>query len=240
MTNERYIKWHSSHLNMDIEMLVYGYKGMPLLIFPTSMGRFYEAKDFRLIHSIDWFLREGFFKVYCIDGIDRYSWYNRSIHPADRVKNHIWYDLMVYRELVPWAMHETGFGKVAVAGCSFGGYHAVNFGLKHPDSTKYILSMSGAFNIKGRLDGYYDDNVYFNNPPDFLPNAWDDHFRDLFVFLGAGEWDICLGDNYEMADLLGRRGIRNWLDIRPREVHDWPLWRMIFPHYLSMIVNSQV
>jgi esterase/lipase superfamily enzyme len=33
--------------------------------------------------------------------------------------------------------------------------------------------MGGASNIKRFLDGYYDDNCYFNNPPDYLANLSD-------------------------------------------------------------------
>ena len=39
-------------------------------------------------------------------------------------------------------------GKVAVAGCSFGGYHAANFAFRHPGYVSHIFSMGGAFNIK--------------------------------------------------------------------------------------------
>ncbi len=27
----------------------------------------------------------------------------------------------------------------------------------------------------------------------------------------------------------------HWLDIRHEKTHDWPLWKEMFPHYLSRI-----
>ncbi len=39
--NEEYKKWYSHNLNHDFEMLVFGHDGYPLIIFPTSMGRYY-------------------------------------------------------------------------------------------------------------------------------------------------------------------------------------------------------
>jgi len=236
--NQEHLKWYSHELNRHLDMLVYGHQGMPIVLFPTSLGRYYQNTDFKLIESVRWFVEQGFFKIYCIDGIDGESWYNKHIHPADRAKNHERYDKMLAHELVPGIVRQSGFRKIITAGCSFGAYHATNFALRHPYQVKFVINMSGAYDIKPRVNPYYDDHVYFNNPVDFLPNAWHDHFKELYFFLGAGEHDICLGDNYHFADLLGRRGIRNWLDVVPGATHDWPVWRQMFPNYLSKIVNN--
>ena len=220
---------------MDIEMLVYGDRGYPVILFPTSMGRYYENKDFKLIDSVAWFVNEGLVKIYCIDSIDRLSWYNKGVHPAERVKNHIHYDNMLYHELAPWAMHETGVGKVCVAGCSFGGYHAANFAFKHPDRVSHMYSMSGAFDIKDQLDGFYNDDVYFNNPMDFVQNVSDPAIWQMKIILGTSDWDICKDSNLQFSGILNRKNINHWLDIRPNAEHDWPIWREMFPHYLSLI-----
>ncbi|MCB0516852.1 MAG: alpha/beta hydrolase-fold protein [Chitinophagales bacterium] len=234
---EQYVKWYSPTLSMDIEMEIVGERGYPVLMFPTSFGRYYQNKDFKLIESARWFVENGFVKFYCIDSVDQYSWYNKKIHPADRVKNHVWYDKMLYHELVPRMQAETGVGRVAVGGCSFGGYHATNFGFRHPDVVKYVFNMGAAFDIKSHLNGYYDDNVYFNNPMDFIPDSWNDYFRDFLVVLGVGEYDFCLDANIRLSELLNRKGIANWLDVVEGGIHDWPAWRWMFPHYLSLLVN---
>ena len=49
------------------------------------------------------------------------------------------------------------------------------------------------------------------------------------------EHDICRGDNDRLSNILNRKGIRNWLDVRPFASHDWPVWKEMFPHYLSTI-----
>ena len=232
---EQYHKWYSQQLGMDIEMLVYGDRGYPVILFPTSMGRYYENKDFKLIDSVAWFVNEGLVKIYCIDSIDRLSWYNKGVHPAERVKNHIHYDNMLYHELAPWAMHETGVGKVCVAGCSFGGYHAANFAFRHPDRVSHMYSMSGAFDIKDQLDGFYNDDVYFNNPMDFVQNVSDPAIWQMKIILGTSDWDICKDSNLQFSGILNRKNINHWLDIRPNAEHDWPIWREMFPHYLSLI-----
>ncbi len=149
MTHEHLHRWYSPALSRNIEVLAFGHRGYPIILFPTSMGRFYENKDFKLIESVSWFLDEGLVKIYCPDGIDSWSWYNKSIAPADRVKNHIWYDQMLVTELVPLAQRETGVGRVATAGCSFGGCHLLPiFAFKHPEVVKYVFTMGAAFDIK--------------------------------------------------------------------------------------------
>ncbi len=235
MPHEHYHKWYSPRLNRDIEVLAFGTRGYPVILFPTSMGHYYENKDFKLIDSVNWFLDEGLVKIYCVDGIDEHSWYNRNIHPGDRARNHHWYDQMLYHELVPLAQQETGVGRVATAGCSFGGYHATNFAFKHPDVVKYVFNMGAAFDIRDQTDGHYDDQVYFNNPMDFLPNAQSDFFHDMFVVLGTGTRDMCWNANERMAEILRNKGINHWLDVRQDAEHDWPVWKQMFPHYLSLI-----
>ncbi len=232
---EHYHRWYSPSLSRDIEVLAFGTRGYPVMLFPTSMGHFTENKDFKLIDSVAWFVEEGLVKIYCPDGIDSSSWYNKSIHPSKRVINHMWYDQFLLTELVPLMQRETGVGRVATAGCSFGGYHATNFAFKHPEVAKYVFNMGAAFDIRGQLDGYYDENVYFNNPPDFIPNAQNEYFNDMFVTLGTGTHDMCWSANENMASILRNKGINHWLDVRQNAPHDWPAWREMFPHYLSMI-----
>jgi esterase/lipase superfamily enzyme len=235
MPHEHHHKWYSPNLSREINVLAFGTRGYPVILFPTSLGRYFENKDFKLIDSVAWFLDEGLVKIYCVDGIDEYSWYNRNIHPADRVRNHIWYDQMLLHELVPLAQRETGVMRVATAGCSFGGYHATNFAFRHPEVVKYVFTMGAAFDIRDQLSGHYNDDVYFNNPMDFLPNAQNDFFRDMFVVLGTGTHDMCWSANEQMAEILRSKNIQHWLDVRPQAPHDWPAWREMFPHYLSLI-----
>ncbi|MEO1515537.1 MAG: alpha/beta fold hydrolase [Bacteroidota bacterium] len=232
---EEYFKWYSHELSMDMEMLVFGDRGYPLVIFPTTMGRYHESKDFGLIQAAQWFIDEGLLQIYCPDSVDRHSWYNKDIHPADRVRNHIWYDQMVYNEIAQRVRHNTGTGKIAVAGASFGGYHAANFAFRHPEVVSHLFTMSGAFDIKSFMDGYYDENTYFNNPIDFLPGLQNDELHRMKIILGTSEWDICKDANLHLSHLLNTKGLNHWLDVRPQAKHDWPVWKEMFPHYVSTI-----
>lgn len=232
---EEYFKWYSPTLSKDIEMLVFGHAGYPVIVFPSTMGRYHESKDFKLIDSAKWFIDQGMIQIYCPDSIDKDSWYNKEIHPADRVKNHIWYDKFIMDEIVSSIQKEKGIAKVCVAGASFGGFHAANFAFKHPEVVSHMFSMSGAFSVDSFLDGHHDENVYFNNPVDYLPDNNHPDLWQMKIVLGVGEWDICLEANKTMHEILEKKGIEHWYDVRKWAEHDWPLWRDMFPNYLSLI-----
>ena len=232
---EEYFKWHSPHLDRDIEMLTYGHAGHPVIIFPSTMGRYYESKDFKLIESVRWFVENGLVRLYCPDSIDRLSWYNREVHPSVKVLNHIQYDKLIRWEIVETIRQHTGSPRVAVAGASFGGYHAANFAFRHPDVVSHLISMSGAFDIRSFMQGYFDDNVYFNNPVDYLPGLNHPDLWRMKIILGTSEWDICRPANEQLSGILQSKGVQHWLDMRGWQQHDWQLWREMFPHYLSLL-----
>lgn len=232
---EEYIKWYSPHLSGDIEMLIFGHAGYPVVLFPTSMGSYRENRDFNLIKSVQWYIDEGLIRIYCPDSVDKMSWYNKSIHPKHKVGNHIWYDKMINHEVVEKIRYHTPVGKVVMAGCSFGAYHAANYAFRHPGYVSHLFCMSGAYDIKSFLHGYYDENVYFNNPMDYMPGATDPELWHMDIVLGTSDQDICLNDNIAMSELLHSKGIGHWLDVRPNATHDWAVWREMFPHYLSRI-----
>ncbi len=233
--NEQYYKWYSQELGTETEMLVFGHGGQPMILFPTSKGRFYQNKDFGLIESISWFIGNGLIKVYCPDSFDEQSWYNKSVPPSQRVLNHLKYERMLFQDVIPRALQETGLSRLILAGCSFGGYHAGNLSFKYPEMVSNLFSMSGTFDIRSMVDGYYDDNIYYNNPVDFLPNLHSEALYDLGIILGTGEYDICLHKNIEFCKILNQKEIQHWLDNRLGANHDWPVWRDMLPLYLSKV-----
>lgn len=225
-----YHNWYSHRLGRHMELLSYGQRGFPVLVFPTSRGRFFEYENSGMIHALAQKIEWGHIQVFCVDSIDSESWYNRSIHPHDRVRRHITYEDYVLFEVVPLMKGRSGAQQICTTGCSLGAYHALNLAMRHPDVVSTCITMSGAFEMKSFMDGYYDNDFYFNNPVDYLPNTNDpwflDHYRNMKITLAVGDWDICLGENYRMAEILGRKGIPHWLDVwAGEERHDWPLWQ---------------
>lgn len=234
--NREYHKNYSHELQCDVELLVYGHAGQPVLVFPTSGGRFYEYEDSGMIHCLAGKIDHGQFQVFCVDSVDGESWYNKAVHPGSRIWRHVQYERYLLHEFIPFLKWKNWASQIVVTGCSFGGYHALNFSMKHPDLVSACVTMSGAFDIKNFLDGYYDDNCYFDNPPDYLPRMDDDWFlsryRQMRIVLASSNWDICLDANVKMAAIMHERGIPHWLDIwNDNSKHDWPLWQRMAGKY---------
>jgi esterase/lipase superfamily enzyme len=142
----------------------------------------------------------------------------------------------VVNEFLSYLKWKNWAPRMAVMGCSFGGYHALNFSMRHPDLVSACLTMSGSFDIRSFLDGYYDDNCYFNNPPDYLPRTTDEWFlsryRQMKIVLGTSDWDMCLDANVKMSAILHSKGVPHWLDIYgDNSKHDWPLWQRMAGKY---------
>ncbi len=232
-----YHKWFSPRLGRDMELLVYGHAGLPAIVFPSSQGRFYEFEDRGMVGSVAWKLDNGDLQLYCVDSVDAESWYNRDVPPRWRIARHMQYESYVLDEVVPLVRQKNSDPHLITIGCSFGGYHAVNTALRHPDLFTGFLSMSGAFDVSNFLHGYYDNDCYFNIPTHYLPNMSDpwflDHYRRNTYLLGTGHDDQCLGQNRYLAHLLGSKGIPHQLAVWDTwNSHDWPTWQRMAQLYL--------
>jgi esterase/lipase superfamily enzyme len=235
--HERHIRWYAPHLSRDFEMLVFGQGGgLPLVIFPTSFGRYYQNNDFHVIDSIAPFIDTGRVTVFCPDAIDLESFYNKSIHPADRMRTHNAYERVLVHDVFDFARREGSAHRVAVCGASLGAYHAANIAFRHPDAVSHLISLSGSFDISSFFDGYHDDNIYFNSPYQYLPNMPDPwKYNHMGIILGTGEWDNTRDESMRLSGTLNGKGVQHWLDDRKWCGHDWNYWRDMLPYYLSKL-----
>lgn len=233
--NREYHRWYSRHLGHDMHLLVFGHAGNPYLVFPTSMGAFFEYEDRGMVGALADKLRRGALQLYCVSSIDRDSWYNRGAHPRHRVERHLAYEQYLLNDVVPLVRHRN-LHPMGTTGCSFGAYHALLFALRHPDIVASSVTMGGAYDIHSFLDGYYDQDCYFLCPPDFLPNLEDrwflDRYRSNKWVLVTGEHDICRGDNQRMSTLFDAKRIPHSLHVWVGSWHDWPWWQKMAQAYL--------
>src|SRR5260370_374904 len=83
--HREYVKWHSPSLHRDMELLAFGHRGFPVVVFPTSGGRFWEYEDRDMVKALSPKIDRGELQVICVDSIDQDSWYNNKVHPAARL-----------------------------------------------------------------------------------------------------------------------------------------------------------
>ncbi len=232
-----YHRWFSPRLGRDMELLAFGHGGVPAIVFPSSQGRFFEFEERGMVASVAHKLEQGELQLFCVDSIDGESWYNRDVPPRWRIARQVQYESYLWEEVRPLIRQKNSDAHLITIGCSFGGYHAVNLALRHPDEVTGFLSMSGAFELSGFLHGHYDDDCYFHLPSHYLANLTDgwylDRYRQNTYVLATGWDDQCLENNRSLAHLLSTKGIPHQLMIWDTwNSHDWPTWQQMASLYL--------
>ena len=90
-----YRRWWSRNLGQDMELKVYGHAGKPVVVFPSSGGRFYEYEDFGMVEACRPFIEAGAVTLFTLDSVDRQSWLNEGVPPGERARRHNEYDRYV-------------------------------------------------------------------------------------------------------------------------------------------------
>ena len=235
--NREYHEGQSGQLGRSMELLVFGHAGMPVLVFPTSGGRFFEFEDRGMVAALADRIDAGELQLFCVDSVDRESWYNRQVSPRRRIVRHMDYEAYLLHEVVPFIREKNRDPRLLALGCSFGGYHAVNIALRHPDLFSGFFSMSGAFDLIAFLDGYYDEDCYFHLPTHYLPRLEDPWFLDRMranhYVLATGWDDQCLAQNQQLDRILSEKGITHRFHVWDvPNAHDWPTWQRMVQHNL--------
>lgn len=235
--NREYHQWLSPALNRTMELLVFGHAGARVLVFPTSMGRFFEWEDRGMISALGEHLERGWIQMFCVDGVDAESWYARQAAPADRARRHQQYDGYLLSEVLPFLDQKNGNPYLITAGASFGAYHAANFAFRHPERANRVIGLSGYYDIKRFTRGYSDENVYFNNPCDFLQHENEpgrlERLRRLDIVLATGQTDPGRPNNEYLSTVLWQKGIWHALRIWDGWAHDWPWWQQMIRQYIG-------
>ncbi len=235
--DREYVHWDSPALGRKMELLWFGRGGRPMVWFPTSGGRFYQNEDFGLVGAVTDLIEAGAIQVACVDSVDDESWYAAYRHPAERLQRHAQYDRYLYDEVLPWVRWRGRTGaQIATLGCSFGAYHAVNFGFRHPDRVDKVVGFSGKYDVHGFLDGYWDDTAYFHCPTAYVPSMgpdWIDRLSRMDIAIVTGETDNILEGSKQMIGILQAKAIPHRGHIwRAPYGHDWPWWKAQIRSYV--------
>jgi esterase/lipase superfamily enzyme len=232
-----YHRWFSHSLGRDMELLVFGHAGARVLCFPPSGHPFYDWEDRGLVASLAPHIEHGHLQLFCVDQIDRESWYGWYLHPARRAQRYQQYDRYLTSEVVPFARQMNANPFLICAGPSFGAFHAVHFGLRHPELVSRVLGMSGIYDITRFTAGYHDADIYYNNPMEYLANECDpgrlSALRKLDIILAVGRDDPLAADNLRLSELLWGKRIWHALRIWDGFAHDWPVWAHMLPLYIG-------
>lgn len=241
--NREYHIWYSPHLNRNMELLVFGHAGAPVLLFPTRTARFYDYENWRIVSSLTDKIEQGYLQLYCVDSIDSESFYCKWSHPSQRILRHMQYEDYILKEVLPLINLKNSNQYIISAGCSLGAYHAVNIALRHPYAFCKIVGLSGRYDLtvgtnyfNDLFDGYRDENVYLNMPTQYLPGLQVqqllESIRKLDIILASGKEDPFLNNNKHLHNILHNKQIPNRLDVWEGEAHCSKYWRQMMSCYL--------
>ncbi len=234
-------RWWSPRLHKDMEVAVYGHYGFALLMFPTAGADYLEYERFGLIDRLYPFIAEGKMKVFSINSINNESWLNNSMNPRHKSIRHQQYNNYVTEEVVPFIhSHCQGLVPVFTTGASLGAFHALNNFFRRPDIFAGTIAMSGDYDLKSYTSGYYDDDVYFNSPADYLPNLSDEDTlnrlrtnKRIIIATGQGDFENPDASRY-LSGVLSAKGIPHELDVWGHDIHhDWPTWLQMLPYFIA-------
>lgn len=233
MAKIEHIPYYSNTLGRNINVEVTGHWGHPILMFPSSGGQFTQNTDFGLTDSVMRFVEEGRIKLYNVETLDMLSFYHDHMITEEKIYNYELYMQFLRNEMIPYIQNQCKVHRVAVAGVSFGGFHAANTAFRFPDLVSHLIAMSAAFNIRNMAQLSDDMRIYYNCPDEFMQNEEGWKYDHMQIVLGTSDWDICKDKNLHMSGILNAQGIDHWYDEKKWTPHDWPLWKMMFSEYVD-------
>jgi esterase/lipase superfamily enzyme len=238
--------WYSHRLVQDMPLATWGHAGWPILMLPTAAADFLEYERFLMIEAMQPWIDAGKIRVYSVNSVNNRSLLNSQASPAVRIELQKRYDAYLIEEVLPLIYRDCNYPEVypLVMGISLGGYLAANTFFKHPEKYGGALLYSGTYDIKSYLNGYYNEDVYFNNPADFVANlhegpqieALRNGQKSIVLYSGQGHYEAPERTRH-LSNLLHSKGVQHALDIWGWDVnHDWPWWRMAIKHHLGWLV----
>ena len=231
-----YRKAPSPALGRDMEMLVFGDRGIPVVVFPTSMGRFYQWEDFGMVAHLAPRIDAGLLQLWCVDTVDSESFYDQQAPAQDRARRHVAYDHYLRDEVVPTVRKENAHLEIELLGASFGAFHAVDLATRHPGIASRVIGLSGAYDASRWLDGLRQDDAYFVNPLAFLPDLADERqltpLRETEFVIATGIEDPNVGQSRQVVATLQDKGVPATLHLWNGWAHDWPFWKEMVDAFL--------
>ena len=82
--NTQYLTQYSPALERDMECMVYGHAGRPVLYIPCQNGRFFDFEDFHMADALAPWIESGQMMLFSIDTMDAESWYTRGKRLTDK------------------------------------------------------------------------------------------------------------------------------------------------------------
>lgn len=222
-------QWKSPSLGSKMELSVFGTAGTPVLIFPSEEGNMEEWNEAGIMEALEEQIDEEYNQFFCINSVAEESLLNKDAEPRQRIHRQMQYEQYVMDEVIPFIRDNNSNPFLIFSGAFLGAYYAMLFALKYPQKVNKVIGISGTYDIKPYLDGHYDDNVYYNNPVDFLPNLNDSSIlakiSDIDYRLLSYSNDPQRGATERMSDTLWQKNVDHNFYVWDEVISD--PWRLV-------------
>ncbi len=166
--------WNSPSMGEKVKVNTYGTSGTPILFFNSDCDK--TGNDLKFLDSIRFQLDEGLNMAFTVQKPDYKLIFDESVDPRKRLIHYLHLESFIIDEVVPRMISETGRDFIIVSGVGDGGYLAINMMLKHPTKFHKCITVCGKYDMRPWFDGSEDEDFYYNNPIEFLPNLTDETF----------------------------------------------------------------
>ncbi|MBN8611650.1 MAG: esterase [Deltaproteobacteria bacterium] len=240
----RHVLLDSPALGRRVHLWCHGHMGLPLIVFPSNAGIAHEWQHAGMIDALGPLLAAGRVKIYCTESNVSRTFSGEG-PLSDRMRQHAAYEHYVLETLVPFIRADCRLpdAPMVATGCSMGALYSALFALKHPETFRRAVCLSGRYRASTFGRGESSDALYFNDPLAFVPNLsgvalarvrLQTHLT-LVVGRGAHE-DGCIPETLEMAGALHHRGIPHHLAVWGKDSsHDYVWWKRQARHYLGQV-----
>ncbi len=238
-------RWRSPRLEQEVNVVRWGERGTPLLMFPTAGGDAEEIERFQILDTLAGFLEAGRIRVYSCDSVGGRAMLAGEGTPEHRMAMIDRFHEFVYHEMVPAIRYDCRDESVEIlsTGSSIGAFNALAMVCRYPDAFLGALCMSGTYDLQRFLKGPITPEFHRASPVHFLPELEGprlERLRTRFVLLASGRGRAeDIGESWRIASLLGGKGIPNRVDDWGEEWHhDWPTWRNMLVRYVDELVPA--
>ncbi|WP_075279482.1 alpha/beta hydrolase-fold protein [Thermophilibacter provencensis] len=238
---------HSEVLGEDLDVIVYGTAGQPVMAFAPLGQRPESLEEVGLVDELSDYLDAGVIQLFSVSNVDGESWGSDG-YAVERAARQEAYYQAVCEEIVPLVAEVSGSGARPLAlGFDLGATHAAVFALRRPDLFQGCVCLSGAYDASRYFGDWMDATLYDNTPCAFLPNMPTDHpyialynQRQLLFCCGQeGSEADSLRTTREIDAQLQRLGVEAWCDYWGGDVsHTWFWWKKQIRYFMPIVLED--
>lgn len=234
----------SRDLDADLDVIVYGTTGRPVIAFPTFDFSAGSWETGGMVDVLGDLIESGAIQLFCVDSVDDRGWYARHSDLDYRSENQLAYLKFVSGELLRFVKKTSASkAKPILAGCGAGATNATAALLREPKLWGGLLALSGAYDARFYSDGATDADWLACSPIDLIASLSDARLRTLrkvpMAFVcGQAADERGIGTQRQLAAAFAEREIEATFEYWGYDVdHSWHWWQEMAAQFVPRLLE---